>query len=153
MRETAGVWDFLPQYFYVSLGNFWGDLHNAFSDLGIFYKSLAFLGFGSIRYSGTKLEFWRNKKRSFDIGPAKATASVGRTVFSIRIRNSIKIMQIHMRFLPQVLHNTVQMLKNQNFFSFCHSMFSFQCFIFLVSVKGVIIFSIIDSISKISGKK
>jgi hypothetical protein len=37
--------------------------------------------------------------------------------------------------------------------TFSHNIASLQWFIFLISVKGVIIFSILDSILKFSGKK
>ncbi len=39
------------------------------------------------------------------------------------------------------------------FCTFSQSTACLQCFIFLLSVKGIIIFSILDSIMKISGKK
>jgi hypothetical protein len=58
---------------------------------------------------------------------------------------------IHMRILPQILHP----LENKKFFlTFSVSIASLQCFILLISVKGVIIFSILDSILvlKFSGK-
>jgi hypothetical protein len=51
-----------------------------------------------------------------------------------------------MRILPQDL----DMLENLNFFTFCHSIAGLQ---FLISVKYVIIFNILDSIlKKFSGK-
>jgi hypothetical protein len=55
----------------------------------------------------------------------------------IRIQIGIRTMPILMGILPQVLH----LLENQNFFTLCHSIVSLQCFIFLISVKCVIIFS------------
>jgi hypothetical protein len=49
----------------------------------------------------------------------------------------------------QVLH----MLENQKlFFTLIHSSASLHCLLFIVSVKGVIIFNILDRILKFSGK-
>jgi hypothetical protein len=39
------------------------------------------------------------------------------------------------------------------FYTFCHFIVSLQCFVFLISVKCVIIFSILNTILKFSGKK
>jgi hypothetical protein len=67
----------------------------------------------------------------------------------IRIRIGIKTMPILMRVLPQVLH----MLENRTKkITFSHSISSLQSFIFLISVKSVIIFSMFDSILKFSEK-
>ncbi len=65
----------------------------------------------------------------------------------IRIRIVVDTMLILMRILPQDLH----MSENLNFFTFSHSIASLQCFIVLISVECVIIFSILDSILKFSG--
>jgi hypothetical protein len=65
----------------------------------------------------------------------------------IQIRIGIKTMPIHMRILPHIL----QMMENQNFFTFSHSIASVECFVFLISVKYAIIFGLLDSIMKISG--
>jgi hypothetical protein len=65
----------------------------------------------------------------------------------IRIRIGIKMMQIHiphMRILPQVS-------TSDFFFTFNHSFASLQSFIFLISVKYVIIRSILDRILKFCG--
>ncbi len=67
----------------------------------------------------------------------------------IRIRIGIKAMLILTRILPQVLI----MLENWIFFTFSHSITSLKCFIFLISVKYIIIFNILDSMLKYSVKK
>jgi hypothetical protein len=67
----------------------------------------------------------------------------------IRIRIVVETMLILMRILPQDLH----MSENLNFFTFSHSIASLQCFIVLISVECVIIFSILDSILKFSWNK
>jgi hypothetical protein len=58
----------------------------------------------------------------------------------IRILIDIKAMPILMRILHQVLH----MLENHISFTFSRSIASLQCFIFLISVKRVILFNILD---------
>ncbi len=68
----------------------------------------------------------------------------------IRIRISIKIMPIPMRILPKVSH----LLENPNLFLLLVAAFAaLRCFIFLISAKDVITFSILDSILKFCGKK
>jgi hypothetical protein len=58
-------------------------------------------------------------------------------------------MPTQIRILPQVIHKLV----NQNFLlTFFHKNASLHCFIFIADFIGVIIFSISDSILKISGK-
>jgi len=54
----------------------------------------------------------------------------------VRIRIQTGIKTTHADPTPQVLH----MFENQNFFTFSQSIASLQCFIFLISVKSVIIF-------------
>jgi hypothetical protein len=107
------------------------------------YVGTLFLIIWKILHIFAKLKFLHNKKRNFNIGAGKATASVCRAVLwidivlmpirirismlmpiriririsilmPIRIRMGIKTLQIHMRFLPQVLHITH--VENQNFF-------------------------------------
>ncbi len=57
--------------------------------------------------------------------------------------------RIRIRIQTQVKHK----LEDVNFFPFIHSIASLHCFIFLISAKGVIIFSILDSILKFYWKK
>jgi hypothetical protein len=61
------------------------------------------------------------------------------------------LMQIQIRFLPQVLH----MLENKKtfFFTFLHRSSSLHCFVFLVSGIGVIIFNFFRQYIEIFRKK
>ncbi len=67
----------------------------------------------------------------------------------VRIRIQTGIKTTYADPTPQVLH----MFENQNFFTFSKSIASLRCFIFLISVKCVIIFRILDSRMEFYGKK
>ncbi len=77
---------------------------------------------------------------------------MGIVLMPIRIRIRLFILmpiQIRIRILHQVLH----MLENQEiFYTFFYSSANLHCFIFLVSVLGVIILCISDSLLQFSGK-
>jgi hypothetical protein len=64
-----------------------------------------------------------------------------------------KTMRIQIRIVPKVLTHVGKWGKIYNFYTFIHSNANLLCFFFLISEKGVMILSILDSMLKCSRKK